>query len=410
MRKTALFDRHVAAGAQMVPFGGWEMPLQYASGIVQEHLETRKGAGLFDVSHMGRLVFRGAAALPFLQHVLTNNAALLEVGQSQYTMIPEETGGAVDDAYLYRFVADEFLLVVNAANREKDLTYFKGLLSAFPGVEMIDHSGAMGMLSLQGPRAEEILAGLLAAGNLPVPKRNALSKAEIDGIPVAIGRTGYTGEPRCFELFFPSTRAEALWDRLIQRGACPVGLGARDTLRLEAALPLYGHELGEGPGGRPIPIFACQLARFAVSMSPEKGAFIGRQVLARQAEALRAILAREPVATTDLPVRIVPLALLDKGVARAGHPILANGQPAGIVTSGTMVPYWKFAGTNPEALPGPEKGSRAIALALVDHTLREGSEVSVAIRGKSYAARIVSRHMKTDGPHVRAVIAETPDR
>ncbi|RPI60540.1 MAG: glycine cleavage system protein T, partial [Planctomycetaceae bacterium] len=253
--KTILYDKHLAAGAKMVEFGGYLMPIQYPKGIVEEHLLCRKKAGLFDVSHMGRFIFSGKDAVRFLQHVLTNNAAALSVGQSQYTMIQNDSGGAVDDAYLYRFFEHEYLLVVNAANRAKDWAYFTKLKAGFD-VEMIDRSEELAMISVQGPLSRDIIGGMIQEGHLPQPMRNALSWVIIDGVKVWVARTGYTGEPLCFELFAPNEIAGKLWDALRQRGARPVGLGARDTLRLEAGLPLYGHELGVDVEGKEIPIFA----------------------------------------------------------------------------------------------------------------------------------------------------------
>ncbi len=396
--RTPLFDTHVAAGAQMVEFGGWEMPVQYKDGIIAEHLACRKKAGLFDVSHMGRFIVKGKAALPFLQRVLTNNAAALEVEESQYTMVPDETGGAVDDAYLYRFEEDWYLLVVNASNRMKNLAHFDTILPDFSGAELIDKTEELAMISLQGPDAKEILGGLLTGGRLPEPMRNTLSFAEIDGIQVMIGRTGYTGEPLCFELFLDSGRAAPVWDALVERGAVPIGLGARDTLRLEAGLPLYGHELGEDPDGLPIPIFACPLARFAVSFSPLKGDFIGRDALMMQFEAYKWILDRDFRYVDNLPRIIQPIALTEKGIARAGARVFSGDKPVGVVTSGTMVPYWKVEGSGIDSKLSEETGRRAIALALLDADMVEGDFVQVDIRGKRAAAVVVPYFLRNEAP------------
>ncbi|MQY76815.1 MAG: glycine cleavage system aminomethyltransferase GcvT, partial [Spirochaeta sp.] len=284
MKRTALYDRHLRAGAKIVDFGGWEMPIQYTTGIIEEHLLTRKGAGLFDVSHMGRFIIRGKNALPFLQHVLTNNGAALLPGMAQYTIIANEGGGAIDDAYLYRFYEDEYLLVVNASNLEKDWQHLQGVLSdkSFTDVECVDHTDTLAMLSVQGPLSREIILGLLDQGNLPEPGRNFLTVASIQGTTVLLARTGYTGEPLGFELFIPAQQAPLFWDLLVKRGAAPIGLGARDSLRLEAGLPLYGHELGQDPSGREIPAFACPLAKFAISFNPLKGNFIGKEALYRE--------------------------------------------------------------------------------------------------------------------------------
>ena len=396
--KTVFYDRHVSLGAQMVEFGGWFMPLQYESGIVQEHLNTRKKAGLFDVSHMGRFSISGPGALDFLQHVLTNNAAALEVEEGQYTMIPDEDGGAVDDAYLYRFVEDEYLLVVNAANRQKDWNHMLAFTDQFGRVDLADRTMEMAMLSLQGPLAKEIMADIVEGGNLPEPLRNALSTVEINGSRVLVARTGYTGEPICFELFFERRDALRIWDLLLQKGAVPVGLGARDTLRLEAALPLYGHELGLDPEGRSIPIFACSLARFAVSLAPLKGEFVGRQPLGEQFEAYKKIVDRDYSLIERLPRLIQPIELVDKGVARAGALVYRGAEPVGYVTSGTMVPYWQSRGVGLSTVQSQDKKMRAVGLALMDSRLVEGDEIEIDIRGKKARAVIVPYLLRNEAP------------
>jgi aminomethyltransferase len=396
--KTILNKTHVARGAKMVEFGGWDMPIQYPDGILAEHLATRKSAGIFDVSHMGRFIVRGKDALPFLQHVLTNNAAALEVGEGQYTMVPNPKGGAIDDAYLYRFVEDEYLMVVNASNRMKNWNHFKSILPEFNEVTLLDRTRELAMISLQGPMAKEILSGVLTAGILPEPLRNALSTAEIDGAGVSISRTGYTGEPICFELFVENAHAETIWNLLIEKGASPVGLGARDTLRLEAGLPLYGHELGRDPEEKEIPIFACPLARFAVSFSPLKRDFIGRAALEKQFAAFKRIVDRDFSRIADLPRIIQPIALIDKGIARAGAPVFAGGKPAGFVTSGTMVPYWETEGIGIGSRLTDNTGRRAIGLALLDSDLVEGDEVEIDIRGKRARAVVVPYHLRNEAP------------
>lgn len=411
VQKTVLHGRHVALGARMVEFGGWDMPLQYPGGIVAEHLGTRAGAGLFDVSHMGRFNVRGAGALALLQHVLTNNAAALAVGQSQYTVIPNARGGAVDDAYLYRFVEDEYLLVVNAANRQKDWDHLRAQGAAFARAEMADVSPGVAMIALQGPRSEEILGGVLDSGELPPPRRNALSVVTILGARVPVGRTGYTGEPLCFELFPPRDAAEAVWDLLVSCGAGPVGLGARDTLRLEARLPLYGHELGADADGREIPILGCPVAGTAVSLDPAKGDFIGRAALARQYEEAKRIRARDPLPREVLARRVLPIAMRGKAIARAGAKVLAADTPdaIGYVTSGTMVPYWKTPDAPPAARSADSTGLRAIGLAMVDSRLYAGQAVRVEVRGRPAEAVLVPRHLVSDTPPwARPVLHEWP--
>ncbi len=398
LNKTALNDCHVKLGANMVEFAGWEMPLHYQTGIVQEHLITRKAAGLFDISHMGRFTVRGKDALEFLQHVLTNNAAALEEEEGHYTMISNENGGVIDDAYLYRFSRDEFILVVNAANREKDFVHLEKIRSTFGQVEFIDRTAELAMLSLQGPAAKDIMLDLISGGRLPEPLRNCLSTAQINGSQVLISRTGYTGEPICFELFIARPDVAAIWNALLDKGAQPIGLGARDTLRLEAVLPLYGHELGLDPEGREIPAYASMLARLSVSLSPLKGDFIGRSALTKQYEAFRRIVDRDYSLMADLPRIIQPIALIDKGVARAEARVFRNDKQVGYVTSGTMVPLWHSEGMGLSTRQSDDKGRRAIGLALLDSDLVVGDEIDIEIRGKRLRAVIVPYHMRAEAP------------
>ena len=405
LRRTVFYEKHIKLGAKMVEFGGWEMPLQYPTGIVQEHLVTRKVAGLFDVSHMGRFTFAGTDAQSFLQHVLSNNAAALEVGQSQYTIIPNETGGAIDDAYLYRFVNDEYLLVVNASNRQKDWDYFQKIAKDFPQMRMADRTDELVMISLQGPHSKNILSALVDSGQMPEPTRNALSIATIHGKKVLIGRTGYTGEPICFELFINREDAPDIWDLLIEKGAIPVGLGARDTLRLEAALPLYGHEFGTDPEGKEIPIFACPLAKFAVSFSSLKNNFIGKDALSRQFEAFKRITKNDFSLIQDLPRIIMPVAVAGKGIARTGSKVFKGDKLVGFVTSGTMVPYWKWDEQSLTGQPTDQKDLRSICLALLDSTLHCGDKIEIEIRNQKTEALIVPYHLRSDAPpYARSII------
>lgn len=397
-KRTVFYNKHIELGANIVEFGGWEMPLHYKTGILQEHLLTRKQAGLFDVSHMGRFIISGKNALNFLQHVLTNNAGALEVKESQYTIIPNMTGGAIDDAYLYRFFQDEFLLVVNAANREKDWDHLSSYLAGFDQVIVEDRSEQISMLSLQGPLAKDILSNCIDEGSLPEPSRNSLNCIKINGVEAFVARTGYTGEPICFEIFIDRSRALTLWDRLLQRGAQPVGLGARDTLRLEAGLPLFGHELGKGPEGEEIPIFAINLSRFAVSFSPLKGDFVGRQPLFRQFEALQKIIDRNYTRIDDLPRIIMPVAITGKGVGRQGDKVFKGEKLVGYLTSGTMVPRWKSVGRGIASQLTEDKATRAISLALLNADLVHGDTLEVEIRGKQTSAVIVPYHLRSEAP------------
>ncbi len=404
MEKTILHDRHLALKAQMVDFGGWDMPIQYPAGILQEHLATRKRAGLFDVSHMGRFRVAGRGALPFLQRVLTNNAAALAVGKSHYSILANANGGAIDDAYLYRFTDGEFLLVVNAANRQKDWNHLQTALAEFADVALEDQSEALAMISLQGPESLRILTPLIESGSLPEAKRNALSSGAMFGQPILIARTGYTGEPLGFELFVPAALAGRIWDAFCEGGAAPVGLGARDTLRLEAGLPLYGHEFGIDRDGREIPILAVGAAKIAVSFAPEKGAFLGNAALQKQFDALQAFKQADFSRIAALPRRVRLLALTGKGIARAGDRVFQQDTPVGYVTSGTMVPYWKTQGDGDAFRLLDETGKRALALALLESSLPEGAALDVEIRGKRTEAVIVRAFMRAATPNCAAPV------
>jgi len=285
LRKTPLNAWHREHGGQMVEFGGWEMPISYKS-IIEEHLATRRYGGLFDISHMGRFSISGKDAIPFLQHVLTNNVLALDPGMAQYTLIPNEQGGALDDAYVYRFDENDagprkYLLVVNAATREKDWNWFMEQKKGFPDLVLEDKTEEIGMMAFQGPATKKILEKIL---RLPDPWRNHLKIGRIDETWAMVSRTGYTGEPICFEIFIPMENLEFLWQMILsegeKEGMVPAGLGARDSLRMEAGLVLYGNELGLDREGKEIPIYAVlPAARVTVSFSSLKGAFIGREAL-----------------------------------------------------------------------------------------------------------------------------------
>jgi aminomethyltransferase len=391
----------------MVEFAGWEMPLHYPPGILAEHLATRKFGGLFDISHMGRFHISGQDALPFLQHVLTNNAAALEPGQSQYTIIPNETGGgAIDDAYLYRITEEEYLLVVNAANTEKDWDWLQKCRKKFPRLILEDQTGDIAMLSLQGPKSKAVLEIIIPGiRKILEPIRNRLAIAEIFGVKVPVARTGYTGEPLGFELFPPADIAVRLWNKLLEiggkEGIVPVGLGTRDTLRLEAGLPLYGHELGADIEGREIPILALPAARFAVSFSHLKGEFIGRDALMKQFQEIK--LRQEGCLETPkekllVPKTVFPISISGSAIARAGCPVYVNGSLVGHVTSGTTVPYWKAEGAGVKSRPGAESPRRALCLAYLDADLKEGQKTQVKIRDKIAEGIIVRRHIGGEAP------------
>lgn len=387
LKRTQLYEAHLAAGGQMVDFGGWEMPIQYPSGIVAEHLTTRSSCGIFDVSHMGRLLIEGPDRLAFMQHVLSSNVAAVKPGRAQYCMIPNTTGGAVDDAYVYMYEEDRYMLVVNASNTDKDLAHFATILPNYD-CTVTNMTDKCASIAVQGPDTDKILSQLIG-GEVPVgPKKNDLGFAMMEGRKVWLSRTGYTGEPIGYELFIESAEAVWLWNRLIELGAAPIALGARDTLRLEAGLPLYGHEMGEAPDGSEIQIFSVPLSRFAVNFAEEKGEFIGKEQLAEQ--------------KSSLTTKIVPIALVDRGVIRAGMDIYKGEQKAGWVTSGTMVPYWNF---DENGNKHETTGKRSIGFACIAGDPQIGDEVFVDVRGKKLKAVVVAKHMiQNDPPYGKAVI------
>ncbi len=426
LRETVLHDWHRDAGAKMVPFGGYDMPVQYGS-ILAEHLTTRRFAGLFDISHMGRFLF-SREALPFLQYALTNNAnALREPGMAHYTLIPDETGGAVDDAYLYRTGTDDYMLVVNASNREKDWAHLSQLFSRYPGLRARDASDEIAMIALQGPQSERILSEAIAlpggGGTLPENEKNRLSRVCVDGTDLIAARTGYTGEPVGFELFPPAEAAVRLWELLLEigrkHGLTPVGLGARDTLRLEAGYPLYGHEFGEGPDGKPIPIFSFPLARPSVRFDPGKGDFIGHDPLHAQylevADVLRG-KAPKPIEERVVPRFFWPLAILNAdrtgpGInpPRSGNEVRMDGRLVGWITSGSTVPGWGFTGSGLLSTQVEEQTKRAIGLAYVDSSLVPGEfgipvEVTKPASAQPVPALIVKTNLRLAPPYARPVI------
>ena len=398
LKRTQLYDVHVSAGATMVDFGGWEMPIQYPSGIIAEHLYTRQVCSLFDVSHMGRLLIEGPQRKEFLQHVLTSNVSALDLNMAQYCIIPNENGGAVDDAYLYLFQEDNYLLVVNAANIDKDLEHLNRALTGFD-CTITNISDQWASIAVQGPKSKEMLM-TLTGGESPTkePTKNSLGTVSLEGRQARIAKTGYTGEPLGYEVYVRSEDVVWLWNRLVELGARPAGLGARDTLRMEASFPLYGHEMGVAPDGTEIPIFAVPLAKFAVSFSAQKGDFIGRAALERQHQAFIRHMDRDFSDMSALPRRIAPIALLDRGVMRAGMEIYKGDKLVGWVTSGTMVPYFKTQGEGLSTVILEASGKRAIGLCYIDSDVLVDDTVEVDIRGKRLKAVIPARHMSVGAP------------
>ena len=406
LQRTELHPWHVEHGARMVPFAGYDMPVRYRTGILGEHLATRRRAGLFDVSHMGRFEITGSGAEGFLQRTLTNSARALETGHAQYTFLANAQGGAVDDAYLYRLAPERFLLVVNAANRAKDWAWLEEQAGA--GIALADRSEELGMLALQGPDSESIAERVFGCGALPENKRNRLARAPFQGCDVTVSRTGYTGETVCFELFPPHDQALALWESLTGLGALPAGLGARDSLRLEAGLPLYGHELGIDREGRDIPIFANALARFAVR-TPSDESYPGSDALARQRDQYVRIRRGElGGGDADLLPRLVqPIAAFgSRRPLRAGYRLRHEGEPVGYVTSGTTVPSVTFSGNGIGASPSDAHELRPIGLALIDNRLRYRSDRPVVLqaddgRGRDFEVELVERNAWPAAPYTR---------
>jgi aminomethyltransferase len=316
VRETPLADRHRQAGGRMVEFAGWRLPVQY-SGVAEEHRAVRGAAGLFDVSHMGEIAVRGAGAESFLQWLTPNDVSQLAIGRAHYSGLLTERGTFIDDLLVYRLSEQDFLLVVNAANRARD---FEWVASRAPAtVAVHDASDDYALLALQGPRAAEILAPLT-----PLPLEGvryyAFAASQVAGHQALVSRTGYTGEDG-FELYLDPGEAGAVWDALLEAGESaglvPAGLGARDTLRLEAGMALYGHELDEGT----TPFHAG--LEWVVKL--DKGDFVGRDALLEQRR-------------QGVERRLVGFEVTGRGIARQGHPILHRGEPVGAVTSGTWSP------------------------------------------------------------------------
>ncbi|MGZ0170176.1 MAG: glycine cleavage system aminomethyltransferase GcvT [Planctomycetales bacterium] len=350
--QTPFHDWHATNNGRMVGFGGWHMPVQYST-IVEEHNVVRNAAGLFDISHMGRLRFSGEDACSFLDYLLTNDVSKLKVGQVRYSLVCNETGGVLDDVLVYR-LPDCYMLVVNASNRTKIVDWIGQYISKF-NVDFEDQTLSHAMIAVQGPKAVEILAALGAA-TADGHRYYSASLMTVAGMDALVSRTGYTGEDG-FELIVPSDVGMELWNRLLEAGqpfgvqAC--GLGSRDTLRLEAAMPLYGHELNEDTD----PLTAG--LSFAVKL--EAADFIGRDAL-------------QKVAASPTGKVRVGLKLEGKRIAREGAGILSNDQSIGEVTSGTFSPTLQ----------------KAIAMGYVGAANSEmGNAVEVDIRGKRHAAKIV---------------------
>ncbi|HUG37227.1 MAG TPA: glycine cleavage system aminomethyltransferase GcvT, partial [Candidatus Limnocylindrales bacterium] len=352
LKRTPLYDVHVKAGARMVPFGGWEMPVQYV-GILEEHRTVRRAVGLFDISHMGEFEIAGPDALTVIQRLTTNDASTLAIGQVQYSLLCYPEGGIVDDLTLYRLEADRYMLTVNASNIDKDWPWVTE--HGRGQARWKNVSAETALLSVQGPKAEG-LVGRLADTDVTRVLYYHFTRGHVAGVPAIISRTGYTGEDG-FELYVAAGKAEALWSALMEAGKPdgiqPIGLGARDTLRLEMRFALYGNDIAQTTN--PLE------AGLGWVVKPAKGDFIGRPAI-------------EDVRQRGVTRKLVGFEMVDRAVPRHGYPILSRGPSVGEVTSGSFSPSLE----------------RGIGLGYVRADLAAiGTELEVEIREQGQPARVV---------------------
>ena len=351
LKQTPLNAAHRALGAKMVPFGTWDMPVQYR-GILEEHRAVRSAAGLFDVSHMGEVEFRGAGALPALQRLTTNDVSRLQVGQVQYSALTTEGGTFVDDLTVYRLAQDRFLVTLNASNIEKDIRWMR---RHAPDAEIVDQSDETALLAIQGPHAAAILRRLTSVDLAAIPYY-WFARGDVAGGEAILSRTGYTGEDG-FEVYLPPQRAVALWDALLEagspRGLLPCGLGARDTLRLEAKMALYGNDIDDR--------HTVLEADLGWIVKLQKGEFIGREALARQK-------------ADGIARKLVGFEMVGRGIARSHYPIVKDGAQIGEVTSGAPSPWLNK--------------NIGLGYVAIEHAA-VGTEIAITIRDQPVAARIV---------------------
>ncbi|MBC7798065.1 MAG: glycine cleavage system aminomethyltransferase GcvT [Pyrinomonadaceae bacterium] len=357
MKKTPLNQIHRDLGGKMVDFGGWDMPVQYKAGTIAEHLATRTNAGLFDVSHMGEIHVNGKDAIRFVNSLTTNDVTKLVDGQAHYSALTNETGGVVDDLLVYRFGEESLLLVVNASTTDKDWSWIDGHKNGFD-VDLRNASDEYCQIAVQGKRAIEILEQMTDA-NLEAIEYYHFQNGIVDGVASIISRTGYTGEDG-FEIYADATKAEQLWNKFLdignygeENGILPNGLAARNTLRLESAMSLYGHELSDEISPLEANLgWICKL---------NKGDFIGRERL-------------QTLKEQGLTRKLVGFEMTDKGIARDEHEIYINGEKVGVVTSGSPAPYLK----------------KNIGLAFVPPQFANvDQEIEIDVRGKMIKAKIV---------------------
>ncbi len=360
LKRTSLYETHIKFGGRLVPFAGWELPVQYGSGIIEEHMAVRTAAGMFDVSHMGEIICRGRDATANLNYLLTNDFADLGDGKARYSPMCNEEGGVVDDLIVYKKNDEEFMLVVNAANKDKDYNWIQAHKSG--EVEFIDISDTISQIALQGPKAIEILKRLVKEEDIPKEYYAWNSEVDMLGHKVAISTTGYTGEDGV-EIYMPWDAAPEIWEALYEAGKdsglIPCGLGARDTLRLEAGMPLYGHEMDDTITPRE--------ALLSIFVKMDKPDFIGKKALEE----------KNPPARKKVGLEVV-----GRGIIREKMDVYKNGRKIGITTSGTMLPFI----------------NKAVACALVESDERVlGEEVEVDVRGRTVKAVMVKTQFYTRG-------------
>ncbi len=350
--KTPLYDCHVQSEGKIVPFAGYLLPVQYKSGVIAEHMAVRNAAGLFDVSHMGEVIIKGKDAINNIQMLVTNDCSTMKDGQVRYSPMCNEEGGVIDDLLIYRINEEKYLIIVNASNRQKDVEWMRAHLSG--DVELMDISDEMALIALQGPQSKTILSKLANVEELPTKYYTFKENVDVSGISSMISKTGYTGEEG-YEICCKNEDAVKLWEQLLSVGSenslNPCGLGARDTLRLEAGMPLYGHEMDDTIS----PIEAG--LGFAVKLNKEN--FIGK----------KGIIDRGTPTKTRVGLKIT-----GRGIARENCPVFYNGKEIGKTSSGTHSPYLGYP----------------VAMALIDvETSSIGTSLEVDVRGRKISAEIV---------------------
>jgi aminomethyltransferase len=359
LKRTPLNAAHRELGGRMVDFGGWDMPVQYPAGVIEEHMRTRTASGLFDVSHMGEIWVNGIDAIPFVNRLTTNDVSALVDGQAHYSALTNEAGGVVDDLLVYRFGAEKLLLVVNAGTTEKDWDWITSNRSDDDKVELKNASSDYCQIAVQGPQALAIVASLTDSDVSSI-KYYHFAEGQFDGVDAIISRTGYTGEDG-FEIYASADKADTLWSRILDSGRygssdgiLPCGLAARNTLRLEAAMSLYGHELGDD--------ITPLEAGLGWIVKLKKGDFIGSQVLGKQKE-------------QGVSRKIAGFEMSEPGIARDGYEVYVDDKKVGVVTTGSPAPFLK----------------KNIGLAfLPPEVANVGQEIRIDVRGKRLKAQVVA--------------------